>query len=133
MKRKISTARPYGAWLDEEVITLEQIISSVPADKRVPPAIKDVEILASSNGNGNGAAASNGKGSRDWAAMRRLLKPLTAFGYTIETMEMLLLPMAKAGADPLGSMGNDSPLAIISQRPKLLYDYFKQLFAQVGC
>ena len=43
----------------------------------------------------------------------------------------MLLPMAKAGADPLGSMGNDAPLAAISQRPKLLYEYFKQLFAQV--
>ena len=43
----------------------------------------------------------------------------------------MLLPMAKAAYDPLGSMGNDAPLAAISQRPKLLYEYFKQLFAQV--
>jgi hypothetical protein len=50
----------------------------------------------------------------------------------VETLDVLLAPMARAAADPLGSMGNDAPLAPMSQRPKLLYEYFKQLFAQVG-
>lgn len=45
---------------------------------------------------------------------------------------MLMLPMASGGAEPLGSMGNDAALAAISNRPKQPYEYFKQLFAQVG-
>lgn len=44
-----------------------------------------------------------------------------------------MLPMASGGAEPLGSMGNDAALAAISNRPKQPYEYFKQLFAQVGC
>ena len=44
---------------------------------------------------------------------------------------MIVTPMATTGADPIGSMGNDAPLAVLSQRPQLLYNYFKQLFAQV--
>lgn len=62
----------------------------------------------------------------------RILQPLKAFGYTKESLEVLLLPMVKAAAEPLGSMGNDAPLAAMSQLPKLPYDYFKQMFAQVG-
>jgi glutamate synthase (NADPH/NADH) large chain len=54
-----------------------------------------------------------------------------SFGYTEEELNVLLKPMAKAGAEPLGSMGNDAPLAPFSERPRQLYDYFTQLFAQV--
>lgn len=52
--------------------------------------------------------------------------------YTREALELLMLPMASGGAEPLGSMGNDAALAAISNRPKQPYEYFKQLFAQVG-
>lgn len=55
-----------------------------------------------------------------------------AGGYTMETLEILMVPMARSGAEPLGSMGNDAPLACMSHRPKLLYEYFKQIFAQVN-
>ena len=54
-----------------------------------------------------------------------------AFGYTFEDQRVLLEPMAKSGVEAIGSMGNDTPLAALSSRPRLLYDYFKQLFAQV--
>ncbi|HXW06738.1 MAG TPA: glutamate synthase large subunit [Vicinamibacterales bacterium] len=54
-----------------------------------------------------------------------------AFGYTQEDVTVLLGPMARAGEEPVGSMGTDTPLAVLSERPRLLYDYFKQLFAQV--
>ncbi|KAL8049488.1 hypothetical protein ABFX02_06G023000 [Erythranthe guttata] len=60
-----------------------------------------------------------------------LLSPLKAFGYTVESLEMLLLPMAKDGIEALGSMGNDAPLAVMSNREKLTFEYFKQMFAQV--
>lgn len=54
-----------------------------------------------------------------------------AFGYTYEGIRKFLEPMAKTGVDPVGSMGNDAPLAVLSDKPQLLYNYFKQLFAQV--
>jgi glutamate synthase domain-containing protein 1 len=54
-----------------------------------------------------------------------------AFGYTEEDLRFLLAPMAKNGEEPVGSMGTDTPLACLSDRPQLLFHYFKQLFAQV--
>jgi len=54
-----------------------------------------------------------------------------AFGYTFEDQRIILGPMARDGVQPLGSMGTDTPLAVLSDRPVLLYSYFKQLFAQV--
>jgi len=53
------------------------------------------------------------------------------FGYTEEELKILLAPMARTGAEPLGSMGTDTPVAVLSTRPRLMYDYFTQLFAQV--
>ncbi len=54
-----------------------------------------------------------------------------AFGYDLDEREIVLAPMAKTGAEPIGSMGDDTPLAVLSRRPRLLYTYAKQLFAQV--
>ncbi|MGH9066355.1 MAG: glutamate synthase large subunit [Acidimicrobiales bacterium] len=70
---------------------------------------------------------------------RRMLTPQHAsvvrrqrlFGYTSEELGMVLAPMARAGAEPIGSMGRDTPLAVLSRRHRLLFDYFTQLFAQV--
>jgi glutamate synthase domain-containing protein 2/glutamate synthase domain-containing protein 1/glutamate synthase domain-containing protein 3 len=56
---------------------------------------------------------------------------LRAFGYTREELQMILVPMASNGQEPVGSMGTDTPLAVLSNRPKPLFSYFKQLFAQV--
>jgi glutamate synthase (NADPH) large chain len=53
------------------------------------------------------------------------------FGYTLEDLRLILAPMATRGEQPLGSMGTDTPLAVLSDKPQLLYNYFKQLFAQV--
>ncbi|MCI3226089.1 glutamate synthase large subunit [Streptomyces sp. NP-1717] len=53
------------------------------------------------------------------------------FGYTEEELRIILAPMARTGGEPLGSMGTDSPIAALSARPRLLFDYFTQLFAQV--
>jgi glutamate synthase (ferredoxin) len=60
-----------------------------------------------------------------------VLRRQQAFGYTQEDLKILLGPMATKGEEPVGSMGTDTPLAVLSDRPRLLYDYFKQLFAQV--
>ena len=53
-----------------------------------------------------------------------------AFGYTLEDLNTIIATMAKTGAEPIGSMGNDT-LAVLSNKPQLLFSYFKQLFAQV--
>ena len=117
LKEKYSTMRPYGEWLDKETVTLYDIVKSSP-NHLAPPEI-----------NGVNTTPSNGSGPPK--GLQKLLPPLKAFGYTSETIDKLLLPMSSTGADPLGSMGNDSPLAVMSERPKLLFEYFKQLFAQV--
>ncbi|MFB6261988.1 MAG: glutamate synthase central domain-containing protein, partial [Thiohalorhabdaceae bacterium] len=62
---------------------------------------------------------------------RPLREMQRAFGYTFEELNMLLKPMATTGAESVGSMGDDTPLAVLSERPRLLFDYFKQFFAQV--
>ncbi|WP_242632000.1 glutamate synthase large subunit [Rubripirellula amarantea] len=60
-----------------------------------------------------------------------LLPRMQAFGYTAETMKFMLRPLIEQLRDPVGSMGNDSALACLSDKPRMIYDYFKQLFAQV--
>jgi glutamate synthase (ferredoxin) len=60
-----------------------------------------------------------------------VLQRQRAFGYTEEDAYLLVRPMAEDGVEPVGAMGNDTPLAVLSDKPKLLYNYFKQLFAQV--
>ena len=60
-----------------------------------------------------------------------VLRRQRAFGYTEEELRIIIAPMAKNGAEPLGSMGTDSPIAALSDKPRLLFDYFAQLFAQV--
>jgi glutamate synthase (NADPH/NADH) large chain len=69
--------------------------------------------------------------TRELPDSRVLLVQQQQFGYTEEDQRVLLSPMARTGAEPLGSMGTDTPLAVLSERPRLLYDYFSQLFAQV--
>ncbi|MEO6470162.1 MAG: glutamate synthase central domain-containing protein, partial [Acidimicrobiia bacterium] len=71
--------------------------------------------------------------------VRDVLSPVRAsqvqqqrlFGWTEEEVRILVMPMARAGAEPIGSMGTDTPIAVLSSRPRMLFDYFSQLFAQV--
>lgn len=63
--------------------------------------------------------------------LNTVLQRQLAFGYTFEELRLLITPMARDGVEAVGAMGADTPLAVLSDRPKLLYDYFKQLFAQV--
>ncbi|MFS4456585.1 glutamate synthase large subunit [Maribacter sp. 2304DJ31-5] len=60
-----------------------------------------------------------------------LEKRKSVFGYTLEDINTIILPMGKTAKEPIGSMGADTPIAVLSQRPQLIYNYFKQLFAQV--
>ena len=62
---------------------------------------------------------------------RNIIKKQKLFGYTKEDFDFIIKPMAEKGAEPVGSMGNDAALAVLSEKPQLLFNYFKQLFAQV--
>jgi len=102
LKQTISAKRPYGDWLSEQKVTLADIA-------------KSDNILSLDDAEGEDA----------------LLRRMQAFGYTTETMQFMLIPLVTEARDPLGSMGNDSALACLSDKPRMIYDYFKQLFAQV--
>uniref|UniRef100_UPI001CB90AE2 glutamate synthase 1 [NADH], chloroplastic n=1 Tax=Erigeron canadensis TaxID=72917 RepID=UPI001CB90AE2 len=119
LKKQYSRAKPYGTWLEKQKIELKNIVESVTKSSRVCPPIAGVSEGTPEDDN------------MDNMGIRGLLAPLKAFGYTVESLEMLLLPMAKDGVEALGSMGNDAPLAVMSNREKLTFEYFKQMFAQV--
>ena len=101
IKRTLAEAAPYEEWLAESQFKLEDLSLDAP-----------VEAIASNDPDA-------------------LLDRQQAFGYTQEDLSFFLEPMARDGDDPLGSMGHDTPIAVLSRRPKLLYEYFKQNFAQV--
>tara|TARA_R110002072_G_scaffold104099_1_gene228408 strand:- start:27124 stop:31692 length:4569 start_codon:yes stop_codon:yes gene_type:complete len=98
LKHDFATRHPYGQWLNEKRIRLENI-----------PAVADSHGFAPDT----------------------LIERMQAFGYTTETMQFMLLPMVTEARDPLGSMGNDAALACLSDKSRMIYDYFKQLFAQI--
>ena len=102
IKNALASQNPYRNWLDENQLRLDQLPK------------------ASTNGR-----ATNGKPEVSQVALQR------AFGYTLEDLRIILEPMVADSKEPIGSMGNDTPLAVLSERPQLLYNYFKQLFAQV--
>ena len=108
IKKKLASAKPWREWLDGNQVRLDSI-----AD---PP---DAAELCQSRP--SGVAGEGGS----------LIELQRNFGYTLEDLRVILAPMASDGAEPIGSMGNDTPLAILSDRPQLLGNYFKQLFAQV--
>ncbi|PZM94242.1 MAG: glutamate synthase subunit alpha, partial [Actinobacteria bacterium] len=101
IKAELAAAQPYGEWLRRHLIHVE----TLPV-RRSPR-----------------------HDARSDAA--ELLRRQQTFGYTEEELKVLLAPMARTGAEPIGSMGTDTPIAPLSTRPRLLYDYFHQLFAQV--
>ncbi len=101
IKTQISTAHPYREWIDQHMVEIAKL--------------KDAPVL--DTGAGTGAPP--------------LLQRQMAFGYTFEELRLLLAPMARDGVEAVGAMGADTPLAVLSNRSKLLYEYFQQLFAQV--
>jgi glutamate synthase (NADPH) large chain len=103
LKRDVARKRPYNQWLQDQRIDLGELVTS----------------LAESNGN-----LPRFRGEA-------LLEQMQAFGYTTETLQFMLIPLLNAKKDPIYSMGDDASLACLSDKPRLLYDYFKQMFAQV--
>ncbi|MBG1241795.1 glutamate synthase-related protein [Nostoc sp. NZL] len=117
IKQRIAKQHPYGEWLQQYRQELKQIVSSQSSD------INGNGHLATENGNAHSTT--------DKLDKQTLLQRQTAFGYTTEDVEMVIHPMAIAGSEPTFCMGDDIPLAVLSTKPHLLYDYFKQRFAQV--
>jgi glutamate synthase (ferredoxin) len=114
VKDRLASAHPYAEWLARHLVRL--------ADLPDAPAASQPDF-ANAPGPDDSARAAIIQGG---LARRHL-----AFGYTQEDQRTILLPMARDGVEAVGSMGNDTPLAVLSNKPRLLYDYFKQLFAQV--
>ena len=137
IKRKLATLRPWREWIAAQQVRLDSL-QDPPAAAELMKS-RAVEQAAGLNGQtGNGQAADAGPHSIDpWRAagvageQASLLELQRAHGYTLEDLKVIITPMATDGAEPIGSMGNDTPLAVLSDRPQLLGNYFKQLFAQV--
>ncbi|HEY9641159.1 MAG TPA: glutamate synthase large subunit, partial [Coleofasciculaceae cyanobacterium] len=105
IKHQIATEHPYQDWIDQHMVALATLPDAAP-DAVSPAPLSEADLAT-------------------------LIQRQTAFGYTFEDLRLLLTPMARDGVEAIGSMGADTPLAVLSDRPKLLYDYFQQLFAQV--
>jgi glutamate synthase (NADPH/NADH) large chain len=108
VKKSLAGKNPYRQWLNENQIKLDDL-----------PKVKLEQNGHATNGHASAHAAD------------KLLEQQRAFGYTLEDLRILMAPMAAEGMEAIGSMGNDTPIAVLSDRPQLLYNYFKQLFAQV--
>jgi glutamate synthase (NADPH/NADH) len=105
LKEAVASRHDFRAWLDAELLTMPKLLETLEAK---------MDLQAKPD--------------------ERLLQEdplLLSFGYTHEQVSLLLAPMAADEKEALGSMGNDAPLACLTQSPRLLYDYFRQLFAQV--
>jgi glutamate synthase (NADPH/NADH) large chain/glutamate synthase (ferredoxin) len=102
IKKQISSRRPYTQWVQKQIIRCPETLT-----------LPGTESGTSNHGD------------------KELVQLQKAFGYTSEDIERILAPMAREGKEPVGSMGDDTPLAVLSSRSRLLYNYFKQLFAQV--
>ncbi|MCA8995380.1 MAG: glutamate synthase large subunit [Planctomycetaceae bacterium] len=103
LKTEVARQRPYGDWLRNQRVELGDLVKNWKQKNGEIPRLKG----------------------------DKLLKQMQAFGFTTETLQFMLIPLLNAKKDPIYSMGDDASLACLSDQPRLLYDYFKQLFAQV--
>ena len=101
LKHDLATRQPYAAWLKSNRLDFSSIVP-----KSIPEPAEELDILT-------------------------LSQKQIAFGYTDEELAMVLSPMVKDGQEAVGSMGDDVALSVLSEQPRVLYTYFKQLFAQV--
>ena len=123
IKEKAASQQPYGSWLKENLLEFDQL-----PDKPEGDGLASNSQSHKPEGDG---LASNSQSHKKPKAAADILTQLKAFGYTREDLKVILKPMAEEGKEPIGSMGNDVPHAVLSKHPQLLYTYFKQLFAQV--
>ncbi len=116
VKSSLTNAKPYMRWIEDLRIRLDDVETPVAGESQVDAQAKASEEF--------GAIADEQKSPE-------LLDLQQAFGYTQEDIKFLMSPMAANGEEGIGSMGNDSPLAVLSDKNKPLYNYFRQMFAQV--
>ncbi|HWS75325.1 MAG TPA: glutamate synthase-related protein [Quisquiliibacterium sp.] len=126
LKNQLANSKPYREWIEAIRIKLDEIdVERDPAE--VEREAQGPTVAAAQRAEDIAGEVSQ----RTPAPTVTLLDRQQAFGYTQEDLKFLLTPMAAAGEEAVGSMGNDSPLAVLSSKNKPLYNYFKQLFAQV--
>jgi glutamate synthase domain-containing protein 2/glutamate synthase domain-containing protein 1/glutamate synthase domain-containing protein 3 len=104
IKQRISSKHPYGDWIAENLKRIEDLEKDSTEEEQPEATVAELS---------------------DLDHLHRV------FGYTLEDTRRIVRPMAEGGKPPIGSMGNDTPIAVLSNRSRLLFDYFKQLFAQV--
>jgi glutamate synthase domain-containing protein 2/glutamate synthase domain-containing protein 1/glutamate synthase domain-containing protein 3 len=121
LKTELASVRPYGRWVAEQRINLAELVAKNGAN--------ELQLREERDARGQLQVARSETEHDDRTLSLQLLQ--RAFGYTADELKMVLGPMADAGEEPAGSMGNDTPLAVLSRRPQLLSSYFRQLFAQV--
>ena len=124
LKQQLAGEQPYQQWLDENLLTLDDLPS---ASSFVSPKGGETQSSSLWEGLGEGERAFGEGASLPFS----LIQLQQAFGYTYEDLRIILKPMAEKGLEAIGSMGDDTPLAVLSDKPQPLYNYFKQLFAQV--
>ncbi|HMG12054.1 MAG TPA: glutamate synthase central domain-containing protein, partial [Gemmatimonadaceae bacterium] len=119
IKMELAFVRPYRRWVTEQRVDLAGLVSEQQSQlrKEWDPRSEFTEDLRTENVHD------------DHSLPLYLLQ--RAFGYTTDELKMVLGPMSESGEEPAGSMGNDTPLAVLSRRPQLLFSYFRQMFAQV--
>jgi NAD(P)H-dependent glutamate synthase small subunit len=105
LKQTVSTRQNFQQWLDKNLLKLPNIFEQLSNELDLSFKLNDMNVQAD--------------------------PMLKAFGYSFEQVSLLLGPMAADSKEALGSMGNDAPLACLAQQPRLLYEYFRQMFAQV--
>src|SRR5579859_182172 len=128
VKAALSAEHPYEAWLHAGLVHLDDLPdraleAAVPPQRPAPhaPHWDEPRVSPPSNKVNPGVHLPDS----DLITLQRM------HGYTEEELRVILAPMARAGSEPIGSMGTDTPLAVLSGKPRLVFDYFTQLFAQV--
>ncbi len=149
VKARYARRAPYRNWVDSALIVADEIGRRETADGKRETGSSNGAAALDGTAALDGAASLDGVGSLDSASSNGVMngavsnsqlptpnsQPLMsrqkAFGYTNEDIESIVKPMVKTAKEPIGSMGDDTPLAVLSEKPRLLYSYFRQRFAQV--
>jgi glutamate synthase (ferredoxin) len=131
IKQEIAAGKPYGDWLRRE---LHRLGTPPPPPGELYPHGFLTNGVNGTNGHGPNGHAADGHGSNGaarGASCADLVQQQRAFGYTAEDLRLVIRPMGAEGHDAVWSMGDDTPLPVLSDRPRPFYNYFRQRFAQV--
>jgi len=130
IKDAFARRRPYALWNDRQLVRLHIDAPGGVLASTVAMAADDVDT-ADGNGSAGNGAAGNGYLPNGGLSSEELVKVQKAFGYTAEEIKFVLETMGGEGKDPVWSMGDDAPLAVLSTKPRHFSSYFRQRFAQV--